>query len=170
MSDWTPAVLDNITGTQLTFTTDLGTVVRDVGSTMAAMFIIAEVGTRFEFSAELNAVRGKSGEAITLPESEPRRIVDHEHCEIRARGHHLHHFPALRAINNVDSTWEPIEVLEVDGQKVTFATADGMVTGYTHDPERFAGMREFNRTWRVLRDPNRKLCDYSTSPIGPCTA
>lgn len=175
---WAPATLDNLTGQTLTFLVDSAPVVRTFPSTEAVMKFVGAAGTRFEFNALDNSVRCADGIVIELPKlAAPQHFVHHTKCRLVTAGHRVHHIPYLHAVNDRDTLWVPVDVLDVDDQKVVFSTPGGVTTGYTHDPERFAGMREFSPKWKILRSGaaehalggvTRDFANFSPVPISPC--
>ncbi|QYH19133.1 hypothetical protein JKI95_07755 [Corynebacterium aquatimens] len=175
---WAPATLDNLTGQTLTFLVDSTPVVRTFPSSEAVVEFMCTAGTQFEFNAADNSVRSVAGVVINLPElAAPQHFVPHTKCRLVTGGHNVHHLPVLRAVNDRATLWLPVDILEVDGQKVVFGTPEGVTTGYSHDPERFARMREYSPKWRVLRGAasdhelggtTREFCNFAAQPIGPC--
>lgn len=175
---WAPAMLDNLTGKTLTFLVEGSPVVRTFPTSEAVVDFMGTAGTRFEFNALDNSVRSLDGVVIRLPElAEPHHFVPHTKCRLITGGHNVHYIPALRAVNNRNTLWLPVDILEVEDQKVTFATPEGVTVGYTHDPERFARMREYAPEWGVLRGAakehalggtSHEICNFARGPIGPC--
>lgn len=173
MSDWTPATLSNLAGSDFTFILD-GTnevVVAPFDTPFEAMQFIGNTGPKFEYSPSEAAVR-VDGTVIPLPKRpHARRMCGPAECDMRISGHKDHYIPVLRALNQRDN-WHPIELLSIEGAKVVFACGDEVRTVYHHDPALVMECDEYNPDWNVLRKrhPNHfTVALLSSKPIGPCT-
>lgn len=180
MSDWTPAMLRTLSGSTIVFDAGQIPVKRTFESAGDATGFVLEAGFTFEFSAALNAVRNPAGQVVDLPDvAVPQRFVDHTNCALIIDGHRPHHIPALKAAQRPAEEWEPVEFLGADGQKVSLATPDEVLTVYHHAPDRLRQAVEVHREFRILRGAweegadgqKRRSCFmYSKEPIGPCIA
>ena len=173
--DWMPAILDNVDATSLTFSTAEETVVREFASGPVALSFTAQIAPGFDYSASRNAVRLSGGEVVVLPEPYVVRTrVDASECTLRAGGHNAHWIPALRSARGPESDWVEVEMLAVEGNRITFRTPEETLSVYHHDPLRFSTAVEYNERWSILRAPRRggaaAVFTFSTTPLTPCTA
>ncbi|MDY5786211.1 hypothetical protein [Corynebacterium sp.] len=174
-NDWTPATFNNLDVVTLTFSAGGESIVREFASPLAAISLAREIGFSFEFSPSRNAVRTEVGDVILLPTlDKPRVRVEPSKCTLVAPGHNPHWGPALRAANGPDP-WVPVDVLSVEGTKVTLGTPDGELVVYHHRGQRMEERLEYNATWGMLRGPwdgsGRSTAFWvSRTPITPCTA
>lgn len=178
-TDWTPATVSNLAGASFTFTLDETdeAIVAEFNNPAEAMMFIANTGMKFEYSRISGAVR-VGGAVVPLPKQpKARRACTYKECGLVAVGHNQHYIPVLRAMNQ-KYMWFPIEVLEHDGTKITFAftspNGTETVCAYNHNPEELARATEYNPDWKVLRyttggGNSRKAILVSMEPPTPCT-
>lgn len=179
LTSWLPATLDNINQTVLTFSAGGELHVRVFGTQLAAFDVVQRVGTNFEYSPERNRLRaaaaegGVPGEEVPLPPARDCAAVDHTRCGLVADGHRPHWIPVTRAANSRDGKaggWTPVEILQVEGTRVTFATNDGVVQGWFHNPDVLATGWRYHPKWRVLEAASGEVAVLAAQPIGACWA
>ena len=76
------------------------------------------------------------------------------HCGHYGTGHDVHHIRALHAER--EHTYVPAEVLDIDGEYITFATDGAIHRGWNHDPARLAtllgeGPAQWSQEYRLLK-------------------
>lgn len=177
--DWVPATLINVAHTTVTFSAAGATVVRDLPSLISSVFYACYLNKPFEFSAARNAVRTADGEEWEFPAPPaPRRVVDKDECQSFSPGHKPYWVPALRSIREPGEK-VPVTLISVEGKKLTFATPDGELTVYNHDPERCGRAIEYLPDWELLKGPLKRnehghpsyeMNSVSLHPLGECTA
>ena len=186
---WLPATLDNINNTVLTFSAGGDLYVRRFATPIDALDALGRVGANFTFSPERNQLRsGETGVIVTLPPEDdsaagapgdshasgaPGAPVDHTACQLVASGHKPHWIPVLKATNSrqgVDGGWRQVEILQVEGKKVTFSTEDGVVQGWFHDPSLLENGKRYHPQFHVLQAESGSVAVLSHKPIGDCRA
>lgn len=170
---WIPATLDNIQHTTLTFHAGGELHVRAFATPFDALDAVRRSGAAFDFSPERNQLRSHDdGQLVSLPaESAGGVPTDHTYCQLVASGHRPHWIPILRALNDrEEGSWRDIEVLQVEGTKVTFAHDDGVVQGWFHNPRQLAAATRFHPKWHVLQFASGDTAVLSYTVIGQCRA
>jgi len=105
-------------------------------------------------------------------------VVDKDECQSFSPGHKPYWVPALRSIREPGEK-VPVTLISVEGKKLTFATPDGELTVYNHDPERCGRAIEYLPDWELLKGPLKRnehghpsyeMNSVSLHPLGECTA
>lgn len=191
---WLPATIDNINNTALTFSAGGDLHVRRFVTPIDALDALRRVGMNFTFSPERNQLRsGETGVIVTLPPVDggvgagstvdagsgsgaagaSGAPVDHTHCQLVASGHKPHWIPVLKAINarhGAEDAWRQVEILQVNGKKVTFSTENGVVQGWYHDPSLLATGKRYHPEFHVLQAESGAVAVLAHEPIGDCRA
>lgn len=170
---WIPATIDNINGTTLTFSAGSKLHVRVFDTPLDALDALRRVGPNFTYSPERNQLRsGETGKIVALPApSAAGAPADHTGCQLVASGHRPHWIPVMRAINSrEDGGWKAVEVLQVEGTKVTFAIDGGVVQGWFHNPQLLMAATRYHPKWHVLQAASGAVAVLAHEAIGACRA
>ena len=71
----------------------------------------------------------------------------------------------MAAPSTITSRLADLDALTAEGQKLTFATGDGLMEVYHHDPDAALAATAVSRTWSMLR-AGQQLFMYSQTQIG----
>ena len=159
VDDWVEAHVETINGSVLTFSAGGESHVQHYSDPLAALLTFATLKDDFEYSAHRHQARLSTGRVIAFPTGANLRTrCSAEECDLVVAGHRPFWAPVLRASNGPIEQWVPIEVLNVEGVKATFATPTGQITVYNHQPQLLARAVEMHEKHHVLR------CAPTTDP------
>lgn len=174
--DWVPVRMENLNSTEVTFSSEIEVVAREFATEPAALNFATSLTRKFDYSPARNAVRFDDGEVVLLPQPNGERVqVTPRECDLLSRGH-LPSIAGIRGASRVPAAdWVPVEIIEVDGNRVTLSTPEETLDVYNHFVLDHDDAVAYHPRFSLLQGKKRPNGSHaifwvSPTPIAPCTA